>query len=110
MRFVDGDERHADTAQHGQAGPCRQPFGGDVEELQPSVMQRVPYGVGLFFGIAGGERAGLDAGGPQGADLVAHQGNERRDHHGHAVAHQCRKLEAERFAAAGGHDGQNVVA
>ncbi len=42
--------------------------------------------------------------------LVFHQRDERRDDDRHAVAHQRRQLEAERFAAARRHHDDRVVA
>ena len=57
-----------------------------------------------------GEGAGLDAGGGQGAHLVAHQRDQRGDDESDAGARQRRELVAERLAAAGRHDGEDVAA
>ena len=46
----------------------------------------------------------------QGADLIAHQSNQRRYHHRHPVAQKCRHLETKRFTTTRGHDGQCVFA
>ena len=46
----------------------------------------------------------------QGRHLVAHEGDERRDHEGQALAGERRQLVAERLACTGGHDGENVLA
>jgi hypothetical protein len=43
-------------------------------------------------------------------DLVAHQRDQGRDHQGEAIAQQGRELIAQRLAAAGGHDGEHVLA
>ena len=42
-------------------------------------------------------------------DLVAHQRDQRRDDEGHAAAQQRRELVAERLAAAGRHDREDVL-
>ena len=110
MRLVDGDQADTDAAQHLHGTAGGQPFRGEVEQLQRAGFERLPDRLGLFGGVARGQRAGRDAGLAQSAHLVAHQRDQRRDHHGHARAEQRRKLETERFAAAGGHDRQHVLA
>jgi hypothetical protein len=42
--------------------------------------------------------------------LVAHERDQRRHHHGEPVAQQRGQLIAQRFPAAGRHDGQHVAA
>ncbi len=109
MRLVHGDQRHARLCQHPLRPARGQPFRREVEQLERAVVQRAEHGVGLFLGIARGQRTGGDAGLAQPADLVAHQRDERRNHHRHAGAHQRRKLEAQRLAPACGHDRQHVA-
>jgi hypothetical protein len=63
----------------------------------------------LFLGIARGERASLHPRLAQGADLVAHERDEGRQDDGDALAAERGQLEAQRLAAARGHDRQNVA-
>ena len=44
----------------------------------------------------------------QAIHLIFHQGDERRNHQGHAIEQERRQLVAQRFAAAGGHHHQGV--
>jgi hypothetical protein len=68
----------------------------------------------LVAGQAGVEEGRVHAGFEQRAHLVVHQRDQRRDHHGHAVAgalaHDGRHLVTQRLAAAGGHEHQGVAA
>ena len=110
MRLVHGDQRHADAPQHAQRRPRSQPFGRDIQQLEPPGLQRIPHFGGLFLGIARGQRPGLYPGLAQRAHLVAHQRDQRRNHQRHPVAHQRGQLETQRLAATRGHDRQHVVA
>ena len=62
----------------------------------------------------GVEKGRLDPGLVQGADLVVHQRDQRRDHDRHAVARLLARdrgdLVAQAFAAARGHEHQRVAA
>ncbi len=51
-----------------------------------------------------------DAREPERRDLVLHQGDQRRDHHGQPAQHQRRHLVAQRLARAGRHHRQHVAA
>ena len=59
---------------------------------------------------AGVQELGGDAQFFQRRDLVLHQRDQRRHHHRTALAQQRRNLEAQRLAAAGGHQHQRVAA
>ena len=87
-----------------------EPLGGHVEELEAAGVEGGEDRLGLLALGLRGERAGLDAGGAQRADLVAHQRDQRRDDEGDAGAGQRRELVAERLAAAGRHDREDVAA
>ena len=52
----------------------------------------------------------MDAHGAGVGNLVVHQGDERGDNDGNALAHQGGDLVAQRFAAAGGHQHEGAVA
>ena len=52
---------------------------------------------------------GSDTVGTQPRDLIIHQRNQRRHNDCQALTQQPRHLIAQRFAAAGRHDGQNVT-
>jgi hypothetical protein len=110
MRLVDGEQADADPAQQAAGAGGGEALGRHVEELQLAPAEGRHHRVGLFRAVAGGERAGGDAGLGQGPDLVAHQRDQGRDHHGHALAAERGQLEAERLAATGRHDGEHVLA
>ena len=110
MRLVHGDGGDAGAAQHRHRRPRGEPLGRHVEDLQRPLTQPGEDGVRLGLGVARGQRAGRHPRLAQAAHLVAHQRDEGRDDHGHALAHQRRQLVAERLAAARGHDRQHVAA
>ena len=110
MRLVHGNQADTDAPQHPHCRPGGEAFGRDVKELQATGFERLPDLFGLFLGIARGQRTGLDAYRPERAHLIPHQRNQRRDHHGHALAQKRRKLKAQGFTATGGHDRQHVFA
>ena len=109
MGLVHRDEADTDPPQHGHRGAGGKPLGREVEQLQIARLERGPDGVVLFRRVARGKRTGAHTGLLQGADLVAHQCDQRRDHQRHAAAQQCGQLVAERLAPARGHDGQHVA-
>jgi len=109
MRFVHGDQARADAPEERQCCARGEPFGRHVKELQPAFVEACEDGLRFLLGVAGSQRAGLDPGFAQAADLVAHERDEGGDHDGHAAPHERGQLEAERFAAAGRHDGQRVA-
>ena len=109
MRLVHGDQGGVDAAQERQGGRRGQPFGRHIEQFDAAIIQRLKHRLGFLVGVGGGEGAGLDPRFAQAADLVAHQGDERRDDDRHPVAAQGGQLKAQRLAAARGHDGQRVA-
>ncbi len=110
MRLVHGDGLHPGAAQHRHGRPGRQPLGRHVKQPQFARIQR-PHHLGvLFLGIAAGQGGGSDARFGQCTDLIAHQGDQRRNHHRQPVPYQCGQLIAQRLAAAGRHDRQHVAA
>ena len=94
VRLVDRHHRHAGVCQHFDRVGSRQPFRRYVEQPQFAPPQQ-PHDTRVLGGlVAGVQAAGRDAR-RQRLHLVAHQGNQRRDHEGQARTHKGGKLEAE---------------
>ena len=110
MRFIDGKQRDARLLQKPVSSAGGKAFRRHVEQFQVAAVKRVEDRVGFLRRIGRGQRGGRYAGGVQGAHLVAHQGDERRDHDGQAGAQKRGQLEAERLAPAGRQDGKHVFA
>ena len=85
-----------------------------VQQRDFAAQHALFHGVGLLARQRGVEEFRFDAGLVQRADLVVHQGDQRRHHDGDAVAgalaRDGRDLVAQRLAAAGGHQHQGVAA
>ncbi len=110
MRLVHGDGGDARPAQQIDRPARGQPFRRHVEQFQFAPFQRRQDRIGFVLRIAAGQRAGRHARRGQRANLIAHQGDQRRDDDRCAVAHQRGQLIAQRLAAAGRHDRQNLAA
>ena len=110
MRLVDGEEGEADAPDQARGAGRGEPLGRHVEELQPAGVEGGEDLLGLLAARLRGQRPGGDPGGAQRADLVAHQRDQRRDDEGDAGPGEGGKLVAERLAAAGRHDGEDVAA
>ena len=108
MRLVDCDHCYTNTAQHLHRATRGQPFGRHIEKAQRARLKPAPDGLGLFLGIARGQRTCLDTCRLQGADLIAHQGDERRDDNRHPLTRQRRQLETKGFTATCGHNRKGV--
>ena len=118
MRFVNGKQRHLPAlgqgielrqeARRGDALRCR------VQQREFTAQQALLHCGGFHAAEAGVQKGGFHAGFVQGAHLVVHQGDQRRDHDGGAVAGllACdgRDLVAQGLTAAGGHQHQRVAA
>ena len=83
-----------------------QAFRGNVQEFNLAVADALDHRALLADSLARVEAIGLDTHVFEAVDLVFHKGDQRRDDDGHAFFEQSGKLEAQRFAAAGGKDGQ----
>ena len=113
MGFVDGDK--ADLArrqelQKAVAAFADQTFGGNIEEaVAPLAETRADGGL-----LVGSERAVVKSGRhavtDKRVDLVLHQRDKGRDDEGKSRAHDGRRLEAQRLAAAGRQNDQRVAA
>ncbi len=110
VRLVDREHRGLRGAEHRHHLRLGEPFRRDVGE--PQFAPRDLFGdVAVLGKIVGRiERGGGDAVALELRHLVAHQRDQRRDDDGEPVAHQRRKLIAQRFAAAGRHDREHVAA
>ena len=110
MRLIDRDEAHTRPLEHPFRAARGQPLRRHVKQLEASLLQPAPDGVGLLFRVARGQRPRRNPRLTQGAHLVAHQRNQRRDHHRDALSAQRGQLEAQRFPAPRRHDRQHVFA
>ncbi|MNZ90218.1 hypothetical protein D3C78_1091730 [compost metagenome] len=110
VRLVDGEQADVQLLQEAQHARLHQTLGRQVEQLDLATTQAigdVPLGFRAQRGIqCGGRNAQLVEGG----DLVFHQRDQRRNHHRQPLAQQCRDLEAQRLATAGGHQHQGIAA
>mmetsp|Transcript_22551 Transcript_22551/g.36676 ORF Transcript_22551/g.36676 Transcript_22551/m.36676 type:complete len:249 (+) Transcript_22551:2919-3665(+) len=87
MRLVNGDHADPDPAQHPHRRPRRKAFRCDIQKLQCALFERFPNGIRFLGRVARGQRARRDTRRLQGADLIAHQRNQRRDHNSNPIAH-----------------------
>ncbi len=109
VRLVDREQRDLDALELRQRARLQQALGRDVEEIQLAGGERA-----LGLAALGLAQCRVEAGGghavvAQRLDLVAHQRDQRRDHHRGAGAQQRGHLVAQRLAAAGGHEHQRVA-
>ena len=110
MRFVDGEEGDLQPVEQREGALAHQPFRRDVEQVERSRAGVAFNGADFVEGEGRVQIRGPNARLPQGAHLVAHQGDQGRDDDRDAVAQQGGDLVAQRLAAAGGHDHQTVSA
>jgi len=110
MRLVDGEPGHPEAPQPVDQPLAGQPLGRDEEQAQIAGVEPVP-GLGrLALAVHRIERGGGDAGPHQLADLIAHQGDQRRDDEGEPAGDEGGKLVAHRLAGARRHHRENVAA
>ncbi len=109
MGFIDGDAIDRRIAQVSAHVVAQQSLGRNVEQAQRPLADAPRDPAALLDFRRGIDAAGLDSQFPQLGDLVPHEGDQRRNHQRQAFTDNRRKLEAERFAAAGRHDSENVL-
>ena len=109
MGLVDGNQPQPGLMQQGQTAVGEQALGSHIEQLQLAPAHLVLHRGGFLRRQGGVEIGSRHAQFAQRGHLVLHQGDERRDDHGHAVAHQGGNLVAERLAAPGGHQDQRIA-
>ena len=88
----------------------RQPLGREEEEAQLARFEQAPRLVDLGIGAHRVQRRGGDAERAELAHLVAHQRDQRRDDERQPAVEDRRQLVADRLAAAGRHDREDVLA
>jgi len=109
MRFVDGKQSDIQALQKRHHARLYQTFGRQIEHFDFTALDAVGQ-VTLLLGVEG--RIQCCSRHPEffkGRDLIIHQGDKRRHHHGQAITQQRRHLKAQGFAAAGGHQHQGVT-
>ena len=110
MRLVDGEPPHPRSPQPRQEAFAGEPLGRNEEEPELAILEPPPE-LPAVAGIVGGvEARGGDAERLELPHLVAHQRNQRRDDDGQPAVDDRRQLVADRLAAAGRHDGEDVLA
>ena len=107
--FVDGEQGDRQALEEVQHARLDQALGRKIEQLDLAALQLRSDGSLLFAGHGGVERGRRHAQFQQGGDLVVHQRDQRRDHHGHAGPQQGRHLIAQGLAAARGHQHQRIA-
>ena len=107
--FVDGEQRDIQVAQEVEHARLHQAFGCQVQHFHFATAQ-APGQVALLLGRERGVQGGCGyAQLVKRGDLVVHQRDQRRDHHGQAWAQQARHLETQRLAAASRHQHQGIA-
>ena len=108
--LVDGDQGQIDALEECQRVLLQQAFGGQVQQVERARPHRVDDAP-LFVvreGRIQERRAYAEL--PQGADLILHQRDERRDDKTDSGLNDGRQLVAQGLAAACGHDDQRIAA
>ena len=110
MRFVDCQRGHIPRAKIVLPIIEHQALGRRVEQAKFAAVQAAKTGSG-FDGVQCGIKEGRsDAGGLELIDLIFHQRDERRDHHGEPLAKQGGKLEAEGLTTPGWKEREDIAA
>ncbi|MNZ89588.1 hypothetical protein D3C78_1085190 [compost metagenome] len=108
--LVDGEQGNVQAAKEIQHPRLYQALRRQVKHLHFTATQ-APSEVTLLFRTEGGVQGSRrDPEFIEGGDLVVHQRDQRRHHHGQARAQQPRYLETQRLAATGGHQHQGIAA
>jgi hypothetical protein len=108
--FVDGEQSDVQPLQERQHARLHQALRRQVEHFHFAALDAGRQ-VALLLGTEGGvQRGGGHAQLFEGRDLIVHQGDQRRHHHGQAIAQQRRHLEAQGLAATGRHQHQGIAA
>lgn len=104
MRLIDDEVRYAHLPEILERSRRERAFGCGQEELDAAAPRRLPKLLALFPSLTAaqhGTRSSLLAKSPF---LVGHQGEEGKNHEGHARQKLRRKLKAKRFSGSGGQD------
>ena len=110
MRLVDGEQRELGACQKIEGARQHQTLGGDIEQIEFAAQQLLFDGACRVGRERGIEEGGAHPGLLERRHLVLHERDQRRDDDTGAAAGDGRNLEAQRLAAAGGHEHQRVAA
>ena len=110
MRLVHRDETHFHISEFEAEELGVDAFGRKVEELVLAEDDVVEFSVDLLSRKSRVNGRGADVSAAEVLHLVFHERNERRDDQARALHHECRHLEGDALAAAGGHEAEGVVA
>jgi len=108
--LVDGEEREPRALEQTEEARCRKALRRDVEQVEPACEQFALDFCRRFRAERRVEAGRSHARFAQRRHLVVHQRDQGRDDDSAALAHQRRDLEAQRLAAAGGHQHQRIAA
>ena len=106
VRFVDREQRNRGTIEQLAKSRPAGPFGCDIEQVERT--RRVPLDGFSTIGIDAGQCRRTDADSFGGAQLVVHQGNQRRNYNTCPRQGQGGYLVTERFSRTGRHHGKRV--
>ena len=109
MGLVDHQTSHAGPLERVPERAAPETLGGDVEQRQAARREVRLDGAALLGREPAVQGARRDAARPQRVHLILHEGDERRHHDRGAREQQRGKLEAERLAGTGRHDGHEVA-
>ncbi len=110
VRLVDGEQRNVGARQEIERAFQHQALGGHIEQIEFAVQQLLLDGA-RGFGIQRGiEKGGAHPGLLERRHLVLHERDQRRDDQPGSRQGDGRNLEAQRLAAAGGHEHQRIAA
>ena len=110
VRLVNGEKRHGRGRQQLQRAFLQQPLRGDVEQIDAARADLPLDPAHLLPVECGIEECGAHPQFGERQHLILHQGDERRDDDADAGTHECRELVAQRLAATGRHQREDVLA
>ena len=108
MRLVDREQGDLGLLEQLREAFAAGAFGGDVEQVELAVAQRVADGARIL--AEAGQRGGADPERLGRADLVVHQRDQRRDDDPGAGPRERGQLVGQRLARAGRHHREDVLA
>jgi hypothetical protein len=107
--LVDREERAVEAAQDVAEAREDEALRRDIQELEQAALEAVESPAELVAVEGRGEEGRGDAAALEGVDLVAHQGDQRRDDDGRTAEDEGGELVAEALAAAGRRDEQEAA-
>ncbi|MCY1237989.1 hypothetical protein D9M72_507070 [compost metagenome] len=110
MGLVDGEKRNAGIADEVGETVGDDALGRHIKQIERTVGNLPSHRDRLFARQRRIERCRIDAELLQRLDLIAHQGDQRRNDDAEAGTAECRDLEAERLASTGRKQNDGVTA